>query len=291
MGRFTFWLLLAASLVAAGAVYVLEVSDASGDLSSQLEVLDGMSERAERLSATGVGPPTVGTMKSRQKKARSQIAGIEARFRQGEEDNVEHWFPGLRMSWKKQPLREDFKRYYNLGVDQLRRDASNDLEKHGIEDPELHLIEYEWMQGSDLPPNDDLRALQQEFWVQDRLIRAFARVGGVLTRPIRGGERQNAVSRTAGGHFDHVRYDAQVRCSPTNLRRVLHALDRPFDVTFVSGETESMFLNAVVDNVAVRRISVDTATANRYAGEPPIEVSFFITLLDMQESAKEKGKD
>lgn len=282
MGRFTFWILLAACLLAAGAVYVLEVSRSADELSSQLDVLDRMTERASHLAASAAGPKTVATMGERQQSANIKLERLRSRFAAVDADNIERWFDGLDTPWSEQPLREDFKRFYNLAYDQLVRDASRELEQHGYENVILALIDYPWMAGDTLPTNDEMRMVQREFWIQDRLVHAFSRVGALLTRRIRGGERQAAVGRSTGGHFDNVRYDVQVRCSPKNLRRVLHALDRPFEITYRGGEKETMFLNLVIDNVAVRRISVDTATANRYASEPPVEVSFFVTLLDIQ---------
>lgn len=286
MGRYTFWILLGACLLAAGAVYFLEVARPSGELETQAAVLDSMSERADSLGERAIGPATVATMKNRLAAADELTANLEAHFATIDSNNVERWFPGLRLGWSEQPLREEFKRFYNLATDQLVREASKDLEGFGYDDPSLPLIEHPWMRGSDLPPNDRMRGLQQEFWVQDRLVRAFSRVGAVLTRPVRGGERQAAVGASAGGRFDRVRYDVQVRCKTLHLRRVLHALDRPFEVRFAGGASETMFLGLVVDNVSVRSISVDTATANRYADEPPVEVSFFVTLLDFQNEPK-----
>lgn len=290
MGRFTFWILLAACLMAAGAVYVLKVDNQKRDVEKQARELDAISERGLLAAENAIGDTMLIEQSQQQITAQKTFEATARWFEDRNAQNLSMWFPTLNMrSWAGTPSREDFKRFYNLAVDQLIREVADDLRDHGLEGQTLQLVSHPWMRGDEIPDKADLRALQREFWVQDRLVRAFARAGAVLARPIQGGESQSGVGVVAGGGpFNRIRYDVRVLCQTRYLEDVLHALDAPFDITHEDGTKELAALPVIVNNVLIQRLNVDATIANRYPEEPPVEVTFFLTVLDF-DGTKTKG--
>ena len=278
MNRYTFWLLLAACLVVAAVVYMVQVRTTVQDLEAEIVALDATAERAEALTGAAVGPKTVEALRERQEEVRSRFKKVAQGFARRDAECLERWFEGLDVPWSKMPLREDFKRLYSLGVDQLLRDADRLLRSAGVENETPSLIEYPWMSGGGLPEKDDLRHLQREFWIQDRIVRSLARHGAWTARPIKPAEVGAAA---ATGPFDRLRYDVLARVPSERLRFAVHAFDAPWTATYPDGSSETIDLPVLVDNVSVRRLTLDTASANRYPGEPPVEASFYLTVLDL----------
>ena len=282
MARLSFWILLFACVVVACSVYVFRVDALAGSVREGSRELQASADRAELAASVAVGGEMLQAQRQARDKAVEAYRNLAAWFNARNDQNLTRWFPDLSVtSWGEEPLREDFKRYYNLARDRLVREIAPDLERHGLQSEIMPLVEHPWLRGEELPEKSELRRYQKDFWVQDRLVRAFVRRGAVLVRPIQGGDNQPGVGLVAGGGpFDEIRYDVRVRCSSLQLLNVLHALDGPVEISHEDGSKEDMSLNVIVDRVEVQRLNVDAALANRYAGEPPVEVTFYLTVLD-----------
>jgi hypothetical protein len=295
VSNFTFAVVLGVCVLAAGGVYAGKVARDVRKLDAAAAELRETAAGASSLAKTAVGAATLEAQKTRQDEIRESLKTVEAFFGEVDARSADHWFPSLGIPWSIEPDPVDFKRHYSLAADQLGREAAAALEPRKLGEGGGQLRPYVWQTSPDLPAKADLRALQREFWIQDRIIRAFARTGGLVTKPLEGGEVQRGVrSQSTGAAFDMVRYTVHLRCRPVDLLEVVHSLDGPFEIKHEDGKREEIVLPAVVDNIIVRAMTLDAGvsnhlvaeTADGVAGEPPAEVTVFATILDYANEAR-----
>ncbi|MCA9321458.1 MAG: hypothetical protein KDB53_12015 [Planctomycetes bacterium] len=288
MAKYSFWILLAACVMASAAIYSVNVNGRLKSLEQTSRDLVAQSAAAEVKSRTGVGPAMLETLQARQTAAHKDLADVKERFRLQDQDHLDHWFAALDIPWGASPDLEEFARQYALASDRLGRELLGNLAAKGVKEVSIPLIAKPWIGGSEKLTKKLAIEAQREFWVQDRLLRAVTRLGAVPLRPIRGGEASDEVGRgAAGGYFDRLRFDLVVHSPAAVVHDLLHAFDGPFDVTHEDGTVETMALLVNVDNVSIKRLTLDSSAANRFRGEPPVEVAFYLTVLDYRpEKAK-----
>ncbi|HGY91820.1 MAG TPA: hypothetical protein ENK43_11680 [Planctomycetes bacterium] len=290
-GRYSFWLLLAACVVVAAAVWGLNVKKNVAELKREAENLAELEKEAQRTAAVGIGPATLKSFEAAQEELWGKLRALEDRFLAIDEDNLDHWFDGLDLDWRKLPKPEAFRRQFALARDQQIREVNTLLKERGFDGALYSPPAPVWLTADKLPKAKALKRIQRAFWIEDRIVRALARFGAVLSGAVEGGEQESEMgSDPAGGLFDRIRYTVKVHCPADQVLNTAHAFDRPFEVTHEGGEKETMSLPFVVDNISIKRLALDSVTANRYKGTPPVEVDFFLTVLDFRPERARAGR-
>lgn len=281
MSNFTFGALLAACILIAAGVYAVKIAPEVRRVEKGALDLRDRAAHGETIAPRAVGEKTFSSQERRQDEVRADLRVIETFFADLDRNGMEQWFPALGLEWEKEPSPADFKRFYNLTSDQLMREVLAETDPKKLEPVARQLREYPWQKGGELPAKEELRSLQRDFWIQDRILRSFARAGAILTKPLGGGEVQKGMHPQAGGAaFDMIRFEAHVRCKSDDVLKVVHALDRPIEVIHEDGRREVIALPVVVDTVTIRTLPLEAAMLARSGGEPPVEATFFLTVLD-----------
>ena len=241
MSKYSFWILLALCLLAIAGVFSLKVKPASVELGDDATNLLSLAEIAEREAKMVVGRKQGLQLLERQAVVQSSLKQLRDAFQRRDAENLDFWFPDLGLAWKSAPLVDAFQRQYELAKDRLMREARKELAKQGVKEVTIPLITNEPMTlGSDASHEDKAKAIaemrrrQREFWIQDRLIRSFAKKGAWLARAIKGGESMGIVaSGVSSATFERFRFDIQLYVAGTKLLDAVHALDAP--VTMQTG--------------------------------------------------------
>lgn len=294
--KYLFWVLLGLLIAVLSLVYFLKVKESAKKLSEHVDHLSQRTVAANNSVVTAVGKGQVAEMLEMQTKVREDVLGrLQASFIDRDNENLDLWFTDLKTPWKTFPPVDDFQRYYDLARDRLARETDNYLSDHGIKGKASQLISYSSL--TDMPDSSkeeredvkvEMRRRQKEFWIQDRLVRLFARVGGWMARPIKGGASSgisaNGVSSAA---FERTRYDVRVRVKGDRLIDLLHALDAPVTLTSEDGGPLVVALSVVIDNIAIKSLDLDLSLVQNFEdSEPPVEVSFLLTVLDYHARAR-----
>lgn len=286
MGRFTFWILFAACLIAGGGLYAVKIRADEAEVGMLAASIETEAIAAEEAAERTMGGGTLDRLGNAQKEARDGLNDARSFFATRDAENLDRWFPALQCDWGARPKRQQFVTEYNLAVDGLTREVTSVLEENEVRSSGLMMIDYPWRQrGADAPPTDDLAKLQRTYWYQDRLHRAFARMGGRLVAPM-SEESGPAALGLADALFEGRRFRVEVGCRSERLLDVLRALDGPFEIQREDGSSETVSPPFVVDDVAVSRLDLDSATANEWLDEPPVRVTFFLTALDFKHGAE-----
>ena len=293
--KYLFWVLLALLFVVLGLVYVLKVQRTAQRLSEKVALLNTLSASASTKAPHAVGRKELAEMTEMQNKVRDDVLRkLQASFERRDADNLDLWFPDLKTPWKSSPRVEPFQRQYELARDRLTRETARYLAEQGVKNVSTALLSYESLTNEAYNSKEErarvqkeMRRRQREFWVQDRLARLFARVGAWLSRPIKGGESSGiAANGVSSAAFERTRYDVRVRVKSERLQDALHALDAPVTLHSEDGGLLVIALSAVVDNNAIRSLDLDLPLVQKWEGEPPVEVSFYLTILDYHERKK-----
>ncbi len=289
--KYSFWLLLAACVLVAAAVWGLNVKKNVAELGRAAENLAELEKEAQRKAAVGIGPATLESFEAAQEKLWESLRDLEERFLAIDEDNLDHWFDGLDLDWGKLPKPEDFRRQYALARDQQIREVNGILKEKGFDGAVYSPPAPPWLNAAKAPKVKELKALQRAFWIEDRIVRALARFGAVPSAAIEGGDEASGIgSDPAGGLFDRMRYTVKAHCPADQALNASHAFDRPFEVIHEGGDKETMSLPFVVDNISIKRLALDPVTANRYKGTPPVELGFYLTVLDFRPDRARAGR-
>lgn len=290
--KYLFWVLLALLLLVLALVYILKVNGASSSLKERVGLLDSLSDSAEAGTQDAVGRDQLDEMTSFQSGVKKNVLDkLQASFGRRDQENLDLWFPDLKTEWKAYPAVDQFQRQYELGTDRLAREATGYLAEQGVKDVRTALLEYPPLANDDSSTREsralqrsEMRRRQREFWIQDHIVRMLARVGGWLSRPIKGGESSGIVGNGASSAaFERTRYNVRARVLSKRLVDALHALDAPITLSDEDGGLFTIALSAVVDNISIRSLDLDLETAEKWGAEPPVEVSFFLTVLDYHE--------
>ncbi len=293
--KYLFWVLLGLLVVVLSLVYVLKVNRSAQTLSENVRLLNSLSESAIAKAPGAVGKDQVTQLETLQKKVQEDVVTkLEDSFTRRDAEHLDLWFDDLKTPWTSFPLVEDFQRHYQLSRDRLAREATGYLEEQGVTGVAIALMNPEPM----VPKSDatktereaqkvEMRRRQREFWVQDRLVRLFARVGAWLSRPIQGGESSGIVGTgVSSAAFERTRFDVRVRAKGERLLDVIHALDAPVTLADEDGGLMTVAISAIVDNVVITNLELDLALVEKWQDEPPVEVHFYLTILDYHERAK-----
>ncbi|MFT7617635.1 MAG: hypothetical protein ACI97A_001274 [Planctomycetota bacterium] len=290
--KYLFWVLLALLLLVLGLVYVLKVNGAAKSLKERVGLLDLLSVSAETGAKDAVGKNQLVEMTELQKEIKVNVLNkLQGSFARRDQENLDLWFPELKTEWQSHPAVDEFQRQYELAADRLSREAAGYLSEQGVQGVPTSLILHAPLIKNDsstkesrVEQRDEMRRRQREFWVQDHIVRLFARVGAWLPRAIKGGESSGIVGTGASSAaFERTRYDVRVRVPSKRLIDALHALDAPVTLNNEDGGLLTIAISAVIDNVSVRSVDFDLETTQKWGTEPPVEVSFFLTVLDYHE--------
>ncbi len=285
MSKYGFWILLAACLAAIGALYGLEVRKSGRRLEEAANRAREHASDARVLAAEAVGRDAIAGLREAQGKLLAHRDDLAGFFASRDAENLDCWFPDLRMPWKSAPRPEAFRREYQLAQDRLARETRRLLAAAGAPEVAIPLITPDELDPKAFAgPKElgaEMRRRQREFWVQDHLLLAFARQGAWPTRPLRGGE-STGVSTGSGGEavFERFRFDIQVWADPGRVLDVLHAFDAPFVHVTEDGQRIDIALNALIDNVSIRAPELDETLIATFKDRPPVQVSFYLTILD-----------
>ncbi len=290
-GKYSFWLLLAACVVVAAVVWGFNVKRNVAELERATENLAELEKEAQRTAAVGIGPATLKSLEAAQDNLWGSLRDLEERFLVIDEDNLDHWFDGLDLDWNKLPKPENFRRQFALARDQQIREVNGILKERGFDGALFSPPDPAWLSIDKPLKAKALKAIQRTFWIEDRIVRALARFGAVPIGAMDGGDEEAVMgSDPAGGLFDRIRYTVKVHCPAEQALNTAHAFDRPFEVTHENGDKETMSLPFVVDNISIKRLALDPVTANRYKGPPPVEMRFFLTVLDFRPERARAGR-
>lgn len=281
MSHFTFSIALIVLAIAALGIFLFKVAPEAKTLESAAAQTLDIGDHAAKLSASVIGRPTAEERRKRLAAVGEELTSLDGWFDRVDRAALDRWFPNLGIDWKEMPDPELFKRFYNLAADQMAREVAEVTSRTKLSSPVRAIIDRPWMNGGNVPEKKDLRDLQREFWIQNLVVRGFADKGGVMMRPLGGGEVQTGVGSTIGGvRFDRIRYDALVQCRAADLLNVMHALETSFRVKHEDGKEEEMLPPVIVENVAIRTLVVDGNLAAKYAGDPPLELTFNLAVID-----------
>lgn len=268
--RLRFWLLFAACLAAAGAVWVLAVPKKLQAIEERADDLHATAARASALAPSAIGAVTLESAKAARAEAEVAAKKVAQAFARHDDEHLDRWFPELDLPWTEVPSSEEFERLYLVNLDALLRDATAALEAEGQPGSPIALVSYPWMRDDAKPARLELRDLQREFWVQDRVVRALAAVGARTVEPIAGGREEAAVGLDSAV-FKRLRWRVEAACPPARVRQVLHVF---------SGATDDGFgLHTLVGRVVVARTRAESG-APAAADEPPVRVTFDLSVLD-----------
>ncbi|MCB9831952.1 MAG: hypothetical protein H6807_05705 [Planctomycetes bacterium] len=287
MGKYGFWILLGCCLAAIAAVYAIEVRKSADELRATVETSHGRAALARETAKVAVGRSALEGLKEAQARTRAQVDDLHQFFVDRDDQNLDCWFPDLRLPWRTAPKPEPFLREYQLSQDRLARELLRLLVDAGAPDAPVPLIDPGPLDPKDYPDakalGAEMRRRQREFWIQDHLLLAFARYGAWPARTIRHGE---AIGATGASPFERLRYDVQVWADPTRVSEVLHAFDSPFVHVTEDGQRIDIAINAVVDNVSIRPAEPDEKTLATFKDRLPVLVSFYLTILDYDPKAR-----
>ena len=287
--KYLFWILLALLVATLALIYFLRVKETAAKLQEHVALLDTLTQSARSKAPAAVGREQLATMIEMQKKVKTDVLErLHASFARRDSDNLDMWFFDLKTPWKTWPKVEDFQRQYDLAVDRLIREARAYLGEQGVRNVSPQLISHEPL--TRMPKETaeqrrklkaEMRRRQKEFWVQDRLVRLFARVGAWLSQPIKGGESMGvAAAGTSGAAFERIRYEVRVQVKGDRILDALHALDGPVTLHGEDGGLLVVALSAIIDNIAIRNLDLTYELTNTWMDEPPVEVVFHLTVLD-----------
>ncbi|MEE9391134.1 MAG: hypothetical protein V3W41_01375 [Planctomycetota bacterium] len=281
MTRYRFWILFGACVVAAGAVWFLSVPKKLDQIEARASDLHSLAQRADDLAPRAVGAKTLGAQEFALNAARKDLGDLQSEFLDRDAQNLDLWFPELKTSWARRPSAVDFKRYYLVSTDDLRRVLVTAAEQLGAKSAVAALIEYSWMKGDELPPPADLRDLQREFWVQDRLFRAAARYGALPVKPMEVGAAETAVG-LGKRLFARRPYRLFMEVPTVELRRLLHAFDGPFKDPSAARIGGTVGMRVLVNQVGVSRLKLDRDVAEGLSRGTRVQVTFDLTVLDFE---------
>ena len=286
MTRYGFWLLLGGCLLAIGALYMLEVRRNADQLAAAATRLHSHADKLRAAAKDAVGRQTLDGLRSAQAKAKKDLERVEEAFERRDAENLDLWFPDLDRDWSEAPIPGTFQVQYANAQDRLTREVRRTLQTAGGPDVPIELIDEGPLKPSAYKTVKELQAemrrRQREFWVQSRLLLAFARQGAWPTRALRAAEADGVTTAVGDSSFRQLRFNIQVAAKQERVLGVLHAFDSPFPFIDEDGVKLEMAISAVVENISIRARQLDEEVVKGIDGEPPVLITFYISVLDYE---------
>jgi hypothetical protein len=266
--RLRFWLILGAAVLLAIVAWGLalpRLMQTNAELADELD-----AQRKDVLAATpgAIGTSSLVARDAVRDRVDAMVAGAEKRFASVDAKYLDRWFDDVGRKWTAQPSPAEFKRYYLLEVDALRRELTGLYEKAELGPKTAPLVEHSWMGEDETPDINALRWYQREFRAQGRILRALAKAGVWLESPMVVGRLEALGGVAVARLFDDLPVKLTGLVRPQDLSRGLHAFD-------VTGKQ----LGIRVRNVEVAAPLPSELDA---AEIPPLRLTFELEVLDFK---------